>query len=177
MVNWVWVKQSRLLLQQACCLNACLASCLWTHYDSFFNPTADCGAPPLPINGFPPAHTNTTEGSVVVFQCDPGFVPEGEIWQQCVGFPAQERSPVAPDPHRCSQRHLYWPQVLHAVDRIYWQLIRHPGFEFQQISAFCFRSSLFSNAQDFSCSYHWDPGVDSWWLLALFFSHNVKIIA
>ena len=88
------------------------------------------------------------------------IVPEGEIWQQCVGFPAQERSPVAPDPHRCSQRHPYWPQVLHAVDRVYWQLIRHPGFEFQQISGFCFRSSLFSNAQDFSCSYHWDPGVD-----------------
>ena len=28
-------------------------------------------------------HTNTTEGSVVVFQCDPGFVPEGEMTAAC----------------------------------------------------------------------------------------------
>ena len=27
--------------------------------------------------------TNTTEGSVVVFQCDPGFVPEGEMTAVC----------------------------------------------------------------------------------------------
>ena len=46
--------------------------------------TADCGAPPLPVKGsLLQPHTNTTEGSVVVFQCDPGFVPEGEMTAVC----------------------------------------------------------------------------------------------
>ena len=53
-------------------------------HDSYFNPTADCGTPPPPVNGsFLQHHTNTTEGSVVVFQCDPGFVPEGEMTAVC----------------------------------------------------------------------------------------------
>ena len=53
-------------------------------HDSYFNPTADCGAPPHPVNGsFLQPHTNTTVGSVVVFQCDPGFVPEGEMTAVC----------------------------------------------------------------------------------------------
>ena len=48
------------------------------------NPTVDCGAPPSPVNGsFLQPHTNTTEGSVAVFQCDPGFVPEGEMTAEC----------------------------------------------------------------------------------------------
>ena len=34
----------------------------------YINSTADCGAPPPPVNGdLPQPHTNTTEGSVVVF--------------------------------------------------------------------------------------------------------------
>ena len=49
-----------------------------------FNSTADCGAPPPPFNGsLLQPHTNTTEGSVVMFQCDPGFVPEGVITAVC----------------------------------------------------------------------------------------------
>ena len=53
-------------------------------FDSHFNPTADCGAPPPPVNGdLLQPHTNTTEGSVVVFQCDPGFVPEGVMTAAC----------------------------------------------------------------------------------------------
>ena len=48
-----------------------------------FNPAADCGAPPPPVNGSVQPYTNTTEGSVVVFQCDPGFVPEGEMTAVC----------------------------------------------------------------------------------------------
>ena len=48
----------------------------------FFN-TADCGAPPPPVNGSVQPHTKTTEGSVVVFQCDRGFVPEGEMTAVC----------------------------------------------------------------------------------------------
>ena len=46
--------------------------------------TADCGAPPPPVKGsLLQPHTNTTEGSVAVFQCDPGFVPEGEMTAVC----------------------------------------------------------------------------------------------
>ena len=45
---------------------------------------ADCGAPPPPVSGsLLQPYTNTTEGSVVVFQCDPGFVPEGEMTAVC----------------------------------------------------------------------------------------------
>ena len=52
-----------------------------THHS---NSTVDCGTPPLPLNGsLLQLHTNTTEGSVVVFQCDPGFVPEGEMTAVC----------------------------------------------------------------------------------------------
>ena len=39
----------------------------------WLSPTADCGAPPPLVNGFLQSYTNTTEGSVVVFQCDSGF--------------------------------------------------------------------------------------------------------
>ena len=46
--------------------------------------TADCGAPLPPVKGLLlQPHTNTTEGSVAVFQCDPGFVPEGEMTAAC----------------------------------------------------------------------------------------------
>ena len=55
-----------------------------SHCDSHFNPAADCGAPPPPVNGsLLQPDTNTTEGSVVVFQCDPGFVPEGVMTAVC----------------------------------------------------------------------------------------------
>ena len=53
------------------------------HHDSHFNPAADCGTPPSPVSGSVQPHTNTTEGSVVVFQCDPGFVPVGEMTTVC----------------------------------------------------------------------------------------------
>ena len=45
--------------------------------------TADCGAPPPPVNGSVQPYTNTTEDSVVMFQCDQGFVPEGEMIAVC----------------------------------------------------------------------------------------------
>ena len=48
------------------------------------NPTVDCGAPLPPVKGsLLQPHTNTTEGSVVVFQCEPGFVPEGVMTAVC----------------------------------------------------------------------------------------------
>ena len=57
---------------------------LITSCDSHFNSIAHCGAPPPPVNGsLLQPHTNTTEGSVVVFQCNPGFVPEGEMTTVC----------------------------------------------------------------------------------------------
>ena len=49
----------------------------------WLSPTADCGAPPPPVNGFLQSYTNTTEGSVVVFWCNPGFVPGGEMTAVC----------------------------------------------------------------------------------------------
>ena len=55
-----------------------------SHCNSHFNPTADCGAPSPPVNGsLLQPYTNTTESSVVVFQCDSGFVPEGEMTAVC----------------------------------------------------------------------------------------------
>ena len=49
-----------------------------------FNSTVDCGAPPPPVNGsLLQPHTNTTDGSTVVFQCEPGFVPEGVMTAEC----------------------------------------------------------------------------------------------
>ena len=102
-----------------------------------------------------------------------------ERWQQCVGGmvsgpPTQEVSPVAPDPHRCLQRHPYWPQVLHAVDRVYWQLII--GFWVWVSTNLSFLLSfLFSNAQDFLVVTIEILGLISGWLL--FFSillHNVN---
>ena len=62
-------------------LNACRL--IASHCNSHFNPTADCGTPPPPVNGSVQPHTNTTEGSVVVFQCDIGFVPEGMMTAVC----------------------------------------------------------------------------------------------
>ena len=57
-----------------------ITSCCGFH----FNPTADCISPSPPINGsLLQPDPNTTEGSVVVFQCDPGFVPDGEMTAAC----------------------------------------------------------------------------------------------
>ena len=54
------------------------------HCGCHSNPTVDCGAPPPPVNGsLLQPHTNTTEGSVVIFQCDLGFVPEGAMTAVC----------------------------------------------------------------------------------------------
>ena len=50
---------------------------------SHFNTAADCGAPTPPVNGFQQSYANTTRGSVVVFQCNPGFVPEGVMTAVC----------------------------------------------------------------------------------------------
>ena len=54
-----------------------------SHCDSHFNITVDCGAPPPPVNGFLQLCMNTTEGSVVVFWCNPGFVPGGVMAAVC----------------------------------------------------------------------------------------------
>jgi len=46
-------------------------------------PPANCGDPPPPVNGLLQPYDNTTEGSVVVLQCDLGFVPEREMTAEC----------------------------------------------------------------------------------------------
>ena len=38
-----------------------------------FPPASNCSDPTVPINGF----INKTEGAVIFFGCDPGFVPDG----------------------------------------------------------------------------------------------------
>ena len=49
----------------------------------FFFHLVDCGAPPPPVNGLLQSHTNTTERSVVVLQCNEGFVPMEELMIVC----------------------------------------------------------------------------------------------
>ena len=50
------------------------------------DPTSvDCGPPPAPWNGSLESYTNTTEGSVVFYSCDPGLVPEMRMRARCIG--------------------------------------------------------------------------------------------
>ena len=44
--------------------------------------TADCGPPPVFLNGTV-SYQNTTEGSETRYHCDDGFTPEGEITAVC----------------------------------------------------------------------------------------------
>ena len=44
---------------------------------------ADCGDPSLPVNGFVMAYDSTLEGSQIVFQCSPGFVPSQQMMSVC----------------------------------------------------------------------------------------------
>ena len=46
-------------------------------------PPANCGKPIVPINGFISPYQNTTEGSVIVFGCNSGFVPAGDMTAVC----------------------------------------------------------------------------------------------
>jgi len=45
--------------------------------------TFDCGPPPAPQSGSLESYTNTTEGSVVFYNCDPGLVPERRMMSLC----------------------------------------------------------------------------------------------
>ena len=45
----------------------------------------DCGPPSAPRNGSLESYTNTTEGSVVFYSCDPGLVPERRMMSVCTG--------------------------------------------------------------------------------------------
>ena len=48
---------------------------------SFF--PANCGDPTVPTNGSIGEYQNTTEGTVIMFGCDPGFVPAGNTTAVC----------------------------------------------------------------------------------------------
>ena len=89
-----------------------------SQYGCHFNTAANCGAPPPPVNGFLQSYNNTTEGSVVVFQCEPGFVLEEGMRAVC-GSNGQwsPKSPVAPPlhPHPHPHRHPYSLQVLQQI--------------------------------------------------------------
>ena len=43
----------------------------------------DCGDPSSPVNGFVMAYDSTLEGSQIVFQCSPGFVPSQQMMSVC----------------------------------------------------------------------------------------------
>ena len=43
----------------------------------------DCGDPSLPMNGVVMAYDSTLEGSQIVFQCGPGFVPSQQMMSVC----------------------------------------------------------------------------------------------
>ena len=46
--------------------------------------TANCGDPTVPTNGsIYGAYQNTTEGTVIEFGCDPGFVPTENMTPVC----------------------------------------------------------------------------------------------
>ena len=47
--------------------------------------SVDCGPPPALRNGSLESYTNTTEGSVVFYSCDPGLVPEMRMMSVCTG--------------------------------------------------------------------------------------------
>ena len=47
--------------------------------------SVDCGPPPAPRNVSLESYTNTTEGSVVFYSCDPGLVPERRMMSLCTG--------------------------------------------------------------------------------------------
>ena len=64
--------------------NHTLSSIHWIEYEIL--PTSvDCGPPPAPWNGSLESYTNTTEGSVVFYSCDPGLVPEHRMMSVCTG--------------------------------------------------------------------------------------------
>lgn len=46
-------------------------------------PSADCGPPVAPQNGFLESYTGTTEGSEVFYSCNPGLVPERRMRAVC----------------------------------------------------------------------------------------------
>ena len=54
-----------------------------TSFDIWFL-LADCGDPTLPMNGVVMAYDSTLEGSQIVFQCSPGFVPSQQMMSVCM---------------------------------------------------------------------------------------------
>jgi len=64
--------------------NHMLSSIHWIEYEIL--PTSvDCGPPLAPRNGSLESYTNTTEGSVVFYSCDPGFGPEHRMMSVWTG--------------------------------------------------------------------------------------------
>ena len=51
--------------------------------DMLFLPPVNCGDPTAPRNGSINSYQNTTEGAQIVFRCDPGLVPAGDMAAVC----------------------------------------------------------------------------------------------
>ena len=54
----------------------------FVHYDLLLS-IVNCSEPTVPRNGSIGTYQNTTEGAVIVFRCNPGFVPAGNMTAVC----------------------------------------------------------------------------------------------
>ena len=69
---------------------------------SFF--PANCGDPTLPTNGSIGTYQNTTEGAEIVFGCNPGFVPAGNMTAVCASDGSWTPNPAT---HVCTCKSTY----------------------------------------------------------------------
>ena len=71
-------------------------------FNSFF--PANCGDPILPTSGSIGTYQNATEGAEIVFGCNPGFVPAGNVTAVCAS-----NGSWTPDPatHLCTCKSTY----------------------------------------------------------------------
>ena len=64
-------------------LNAYPAATSYVSCGFNFCPPANCSNPTLPVDGSIEPYQNTTEGAVIFFRCNQGFVPAGRMTAVC----------------------------------------------------------------------------------------------
>jgi len=65
------------------CIGKVMFQLSLTHVSHILLSTVDCGRPESPRNGSVGSHPATTEGSVVLYQCDQNLVPEELMRSVC----------------------------------------------------------------------------------------------
>ena len=70
----------------------------------FFPPSVNCSDPTVPRNGSIDPYQNTLEGAEIVFRCDQGFDPAGDMTAVCAA-----NGSWTPDPatHMCNCKSTY----------------------------------------------------------------------